>query len=238
MSLTKGKNAFVVCTHIDRHHVHNHIIINSTSLDCTCKFRNFWGSTWAIRRLNDKLCLEHGLSIVENPKPSRSHYGTWLGDDQRLSQQERLRRIIDEVLADSPQDFPDFLKKLEAAGVEVNQERKNLRLRLSPQDRFTRCNTLKGDYTEMAIRERIAGQRTVQLRHIPKTAPPKVGLLVDIEAAMLFNAIKISVSLSTQTVIQALSDWHLFDLDSIEYRPGSGEEPPHIVILDSHRHDE
>lgn len=57
-------------------------------------------------------------------------------------------------------------------------------------------------------------------------------------AKMLFNAIKISVSLSTQTVIQALSDWHLFDLDSIEYRPGSGEEPPHIVILDSHRHDE
>ena len=108
----------MVCTHIDRHHVHNHIIINSTSLDCTRKFRNFWGSTWAIRRLNDKLCLEHGLSIVENPKPSRSHYGTWLGDDQRLSQQERLRRIIDEVLADTPQDFPDFLKKLEAIGVE------------------------------------------------------------------------------------------------------------------------
>ena len=184
MSLTKGKNAFVVCTHIDRHHVHNHIIINSTSLDCTRKFRNFWGSTWAIRRLNDKLCLEYGLSIVENPKPSRSHYGTWLGDDQRLSQQERLRRIIDEVLAEKPHDFPDFLKKLEAVGVEVNQERKNLRLRLSPQDRFTRCNTLKGDYTELAIRERIAGQRTAQPRHIPKKKPPKVGLLVDIEAAM------------------------------------------------------
>ena len=73
--LTKGNHAFVVCTHVDKHHVHNHIIINSTTLDCTRKFRNFWGSTWAIRRMNDRLCLEHGLSIVEDPKPSREHYG-------------------------------------------------------------------------------------------------------------------------------------------------------------------
>lgn len=55
---------------------------------------------------------------------------------------------------------------------------------------------------------------------------------------MLFNAIEISVSLSTQMIIQALSDWHLFDLDSIEYRPESGEKPPHIVILNPHRQDE
>ncbi len=68
LKLTKGNNAFIVCTHIDKHHVHNHIIINSVDLDCTRKFRNFWGSTWAIRRMNDKLCLEHGLSIVENPE--------------------------------------------------------------------------------------------------------------------------------------------------------------------------
>nr|WP_300797907.1 hypothetical protein [uncultured Acetatifactor sp.] len=45
-------------------------------MDCQRKFRNFWGSTWAIRRMNDKLCLEHGLSVVENPKPGRGHYGT------------------------------------------------------------------------------------------------------------------------------------------------------------------
>lgn len=53
LKLTKGNHAFVVCTHVDKHHVHNHIIINSTTLDCQKKFRNFWGSTWAIRRMND-----------------------------------------------------------------------------------------------------------------------------------------------------------------------------------------
>lgn len=185
LKLTKGNHAFVVCTHVDKHHVHNHIIINSTALDCTRKFRNFWGSTWAIRRMNDKLCLEHDLSIVENPKPSRDHYGTWLGNTKQLSFQEQLRRAIDAGLEERPKDFEDFLKKLEAAGIEVNWERKNLRLRVPGQKNYTRCNTLKGDYTEQAIRERIEGTRTVKPRRTFSQKPvPKVGLLVDIEAAV------------------------------------------------------
>ena len=84
MRLTKGNNAFIVCTHIDKHHVHNHIIVSAVNLECTKKFRNFWGSSWALRRISDKLCLEHGLSIVEDPKPSRGHYGKWLGDGNNL----------------------------------------------------------------------------------------------------------------------------------------------------------
>lgn len=185
LKLTKGSHAFVVCTHVDKHHVHNHIIVNSTELDCTRKFRNFWGSTWAIRRMNDKLCLEHGLSIVEDPKPSRGHYGTWLGNEKQPSYQEQLRRVIDAVLKEKPKDFEKFLKKLEAAGIEVNRERKNLRFRVPGQERFTRFDTLKGDYTEQAIRERIEGVRTVTPRRAsPKKPVPKVGLLVDIEAAV------------------------------------------------------
>lgn len=116
MKLTKGNHAFVVCTHIDKHHVHNHIIINSTALDCTRKFRNFWGSTWAIRRMNDKLCLEHGLSVVENPKPSRDHYGTWMGEKRKPSFQDQIRQAIDAVLEEKPKDFEEFLKKLEEQG--------------------------------------------------------------------------------------------------------------------------
>ena len=66
---TKGRHAFVVCTHIDKSHVHNHIIWSAVNLDCDRKFRNFWGSTRAVRRLSDTICIENGLSIVENPKP-------------------------------------------------------------------------------------------------------------------------------------------------------------------------
>ena len=185
LKLTKGNHAFVVCTHIDKHHVHNHIIINSTTLDCQKKFRNFWGSTWAIRRMNDKLCLEHGLSIVEDPKPSRTHYGTWLGSKKQPSFQEQLRRAIDAALEEKPKDFEELLKKLEAAGIEVNRERKHLRFRVPGQENYTRCDTLKGDYTEQAIKERIAGTRTVKLRRVAPAKPvSKVGLLVDIEAAI------------------------------------------------------
>ncbi len=185
MSLTKGNHAFVVCTHIDKHHIHNHIIINSTTLDCQKKFRNFWGSTWAVRRINDTLCVQHGLSIVEDPKPSRGHYGTWLGDAKQPSHQEQLRRAIDTALAEGPKDFKEFLKNLEALGFEVNQERKHLRCKLPDWESYTRCDTLKGDYTEVAIRERIVGKRIVTPRkHGISAKPQKIGLLVDIQAAI------------------------------------------------------
>ena len=185
LKLTKGNHAFVVCTHVDKYHVHNHIIINSTTLDCQKKFRNFWGSTWAIRRMNDKLCLEHGLSIVENPKPSREHYGTWLGNKKQPSFQEQIRIAIDAALEEKPKDFEELLKKLEAAGIEVNRERKHLRFRVPGQENYTRCDTLKGDYTEQAIKERIAGTRAVKPHHaFSKKTVSKVGLLVDIEAAI------------------------------------------------------
>lgn len=185
MKLTKGNHAFVVCTHIDKHHVHNHIIINSVDLDCRRKFRNFWNSAWAIRRINDKLCLEHGLSVVGDPQASKSNYATWLGDDQKLSYQEQLRRIIDTVLEEKPKDFSDFLEKLKAYGVTVNTERKNLRLRAAGQTKFTRCDTLRGDYTERAIRERIEGVRVVSPRRKTNSPTvPKVSLLIDIDAAI------------------------------------------------------
>ena len=87
MRWTKGRHAFLVTTHTDKKHIHCHIYYNSTSLDCSRKFRNFWGSSFALRRLSDRLCLENGLSIVENPKPrSQSkykHYGEWQKERKR-----------------------------------------------------------------------------------------------------------------------------------------------------------
>ena len=123
MRWTKGNHAFFVATHIDRQHVHNHIYYNSTSLDCTRKYRDFFRSGRALRRLSDRVCIEHELSVIQNPKlPSQGpfrHYGQWLGDAKRPSQKEQLRAIIDEVLTQPPADLPAFLAALEAAGVQV-----------------------------------------------------------------------------------------------------------------------
>ena len=128
MRWTKGRHAFIVTTHTDKQHIHSHIYYNSTTLDCTRKFRNFWGSSFALRRLSDRLCLENGLSIVENPKPRSKgkfrNYGEWqAGQKKPLTYQDRLRAAIDTVLAKRPADFPAFLSLMEQAGYEVKQRR-------------------------------------------------------------------------------------------------------------------
>ena len=106
MSLTKGKHAFIVCTHVDKEHIHSHIVFNSTALDCTRKFRNFLGSSFTVRKISDLLCWENGLSVIENPKPSRGSYGSWLGEKQPTVR-EQLERMIDAALVDY-KDFDSF----------------------------------------------------------------------------------------------------------------------------------
>lgn len=89
----------------------------------------------------------------------------WLGNKKQPSFQEQIRIVIDAALEEKPKDFEELLKKLEAAGIEVNRERKHLRFRVPGQENYTRCDTLKGDYTEQAIKERIAGTRAVKPCH-------------------------------------------------------------------------
>lgn len=185
MRWTKGKHAFIVATHVDKAHIHNHVIYNSTTLDCTRKFRNFWGSTAAVRRLNDTICLEHGLSIVEEPKRHGMSYGKWLGDQKELSQRDLLRQAIDAALAKKPRSFDAFLTEIAAAGYAVKQG-KHVAFRAEGKDSFIRLRSLGDGYSEEAIRAVIAGERThaPQKKVIPAPAPERVNLLVDIQAKL------------------------------------------------------
>ena len=149
-------HAFIVTTHTDKQHIHCHIYYNSTTLDCTRKFRNFWGSSFALRRLSDRLCLENGLSIVENPKPRSKgkyrNYGEWQKDRKGpLSYQDRLRLAIDTALAERPADLDEFLNLMKRAGYEVKTVRGggiSFRLTGQGQERFTRlrASTLGDGY--------------------------------------------------------------------------------------------
>ena len=123
-AIHQGNHAFVVCTHIDKSHIHNHIIWSSVSLEYDRKFRNFWGSTKAVRRLSDTICIENGLSIVENPKPHGKSYNKWLGDQAKPSHRELLRVAIDNALSQSPVDFEELLKLLQESGCEVSKRGK------------------------------------------------------------------------------------------------------------------
>ena len=158
-ALTKGNFSYIVCTHIDKAHCHNHIYFNSVSLDSTRKFRNPWRSTFLVRRLSDKLCVEHGLSIVENPQPNQRRKHKWIAE-REPSYQEQLRWAIDDAIAKKPESFNALLKILEEQGYRVKQG-KHITFCAPGQSKGTRLRSLKGDYTEEAIRERIAGKRVV-----------------------------------------------------------------------------
>ena len=110
MRFTKGKYAFIVATHTDRHHIHNHVIFNSTALDGSKKFRDFFFSALAVQRLSDLICLEHQLSVIEI-KPYRERQKRTLYPPKE-SNRDRLCGIIDSILAEKPKDYEDFLQKL------------------------------------------------------------------------------------------------------------------------------
>ena len=141
-----------------------------------------------MRKISDRICVEHGVSIIKNPKPSRGHYGKWLdamGGDRPISFQKRLRQTIDAVLEKRPSDFEAFLADMQTVGYDIKRG-KHLAFKAPEQEKFTRCreSTLGADYTEDAIRERIAGRRQAPVRRggIPKTPPASVSLLIDIQA--------------------------------------------------------
>ena len=186
MRWTKGRHAFIVTTHTDKQHIHSHIYYNSTTLDCTRKFRNFWGSSFALRRLSDRLCLENGLSIVENPKPRSKgkfrNYGEWqAGQKKPLTYQDRLRAAIDAALAKKPADFPAFLSLMEQAGYEVKQRRGTISFRAPGQERFTRLrsDTLGEGYSETDIRAALSGSR-----QRPGQPRQKINLAIDIQSRL------------------------------------------------------
>lgn len=184
MSFTKGNHAFIVATHIDKAHIHNHIIFNSTSLDCTKKFRDFLGSGKAVRKISDRLCLENNLSIIENPKRGKNHYGKWLGDKKPLSHSEKLRQIIDEVLTKKPADFTVFLKEMKLAGYEIKQGN-NISFKGENQKKFIRLRSLGNGYSEDEIKAIISGEKAPpnKKNHHQKPQSP-VNLLVDIQAKL------------------------------------------------------
>jgi len=185
MSFSKGKYQFLVATHTDHAHIHNHIIFNSTSIDHTQKFRNFLGSSEAIRKISDKLCLENGLSIIEAPKQGPSHYGKWLGDKKPLSWQEKLRQTIDAVMAQKPADFDTFLKLMMESGYEVKQGQ-HLAFKASGQQKFTRLRSLGEGYSEDELRSAILGKtvHTPKVKRPYRKNPDKINLLVDIQAKL------------------------------------------------------
>ena len=182
MRFTKGKYAFIVATHTDREHIHNHIIYNSTALDSTRKFRDFLLSGLAVQRLSDLICLEHQLSVIEI-KPYRERQKCTLYPP-RESNRDKLCAEIDNILLnEKPASFEGFLQKLEQQGYEIKRG-KYTSVKGTRQKRFIRFRTLGAGYSEDEIKAVLEGKA----KHQPyQKQPPKeqpFHLLVDIQAKL------------------------------------------------------
>ena len=176
-AVTKGQHEYVLTTHIDKGHIHNHIIFCAVNFVDHHKYNSNKRSYYGIRNMSDKLCRENGLSVVVPNKGSKGkHYAEYQAE---TSYKGKLKIAVD-TLIPQVSSFEELLSRLQAAGYEIKTG-KYISCRAPGQERFTRLKTLGADYTEETIRERIEGKRT-RAAKIPKQAEQRgVSLLIDIE---------------------------------------------------------
>ena len=183
LRFTKGKYAFIVATHTDRAHVHNHIVFNSTSIDGTRKFKNFWLSSIALQRVSDLVCLENGLSVI-TPKPYRER--TKRTDyPRRVKNRDVLCEDIDTVLQKKPESFEAFLQELRALDYEIKYG-KHISVKGKNQARFIRLSSLEEGYTEADLRAHFLGQQVHKTRekYNDHTDARPFNLVIDIQSKL------------------------------------------------------
>ena len=182
-AVTKGQYEYVLTTHIDKGHIHNHIIFCAANFVDYRKYNSNKRSYYGIRNLSDRLCWENGLSVLVPEKGSRGkNYAVY---KKEKTAKGRLKTAVD-ALIPQVSSFEELLSRLEAAGYEIKRG-KYVSCLVPGQERYTRLKTLGADYTEEAIRERIEGRRARSVK-APKTERG-VSLLIDIE-----NSIKAAQS--------------------------------------------
>ena len=185
-AVTKGQYEYVLTTHIDKGHVHNHIIFCSVNFVDYHKYNSNERSYYGIRNMSDRLCRENGLSVVAPQKGGKGKsYAEYIAEKTGTSWKGKLKIAVD-ALIPQVSSFEELLSRLQAAGYEIKPG-KYVSCRAPGQERFTRLKTLGADYTEEAIRERIEGRRT-RAAKAPKRETG-VSLLIDIE-----NSIKAAQS--------------------------------------------
>lgn len=156
MRWTKGKHAFIVATHVDKPHIHNHIVYNSTTLDAQHKYQNFFLSSFALRRLSDLICLEHGLSVIPEKKPGEWQKRTTY--PKKETKRDDIRNLIDLIFEKKrPDSIDEFLRALEDNGYEIKRG-KYISVKGKDQKNFLRLRSLGNGYTEKDIEKRIVGE--------------------------------------------------------------------------------
>ena len=182
--ITGGNHAFMVATHIDKRHIHNHIIFCSTDLEGRRKYRDVKRSARALAQISDDLCQENGLSVIENPRDKTITYDQWQGNQRKFTHRDELRMIIDAALRMQPDGFDALMQLLEDAGCLI---KRGAQISIKPPEgkQYIRLDTLGPEYDEASLRKSLTGKHA----HIPKIprvdfTEKQIRQLVDIEAKL------------------------------------------------------
>lgn len=174
-----GKYEYVLTTHVDRGHLHNHLIFNAVSFVDYKKYHSNKQSYHFIRRTSDRICAAHGLSVVEPGEDRGKSYKEYTAERQGTSYKAKLKAAVD-LLIPQVKDFEELLSRLEAAGYEIKRG-KYISCRAAGQERFTRLKTLGAAYAEAAIEERIKGVYAAKRGTLPRN-DGRIRLIADIES--------------------------------------------------------
>ena len=182
--MTDGQFAYVVATHIDKHHIHNHIIICSTDLEGQHKYRDVKQSAKDLAQISDSLCREHSLSVIQNPEDKTVTYDKWQDNQRRFTHRDELRMIIDTALRIQPDGFDVLMQLLEDAGCRIKHGA-HISIKPPEGERYIRLDSLGQEYDEASLRRTLAHDHV----HIPKIprgdfTESQVKRLVDIEAKL------------------------------------------------------
>ena len=178
MRWTKGQHAFIVATHVDKAHIHNHIIYNSTNLSCDRKFRNFFFSGVALQKVSDLVCLENGLSVIEPVRPGervkRTDY------PERRSFREEIRDAIDICMEKKPKDMDELLRLLLEMGYE-SKRGKYVSVKGPGQKKYLRFRSLGAGYRDEDLERIFKGEPVQNADSDYEKTEPKLDMLLDIQ---------------------------------------------------------
>jgi len=172
-----GKYEYVLTTHIDKDHVHNHLIFNAVDFVNYHAYKSYKRIYYDMREVSDRLCKENGLSVIPPSQNKGMGYKEYTEAKRGTSWKQKLKQTIDRLVI-TAKDYDDFLRLMQEAGYEIKPG-KYISFRAEGQERFTRSKTIGENYTEERIKERIAG-RTPR-RSQRQTTPKGISLIGDIQ---------------------------------------------------------
>ncbi len=172
-----GKYEYVLTTHIDKDHVHNHLIFNAVDFVDYHAYKSYKRIYYDMREVSDRLCKENGLSVIPPSQNKGMSYKEYTEAKRGMSWKQKLKQTIDRLVI-TAKDYDDFLRLMQEAGYEIKPG-KYISFRAEGQERFTRSKTIGENYTDERIKERIAG-RTPR-RSQRQTTPKGISLIGDIQ---------------------------------------------------------